>query len=110
MRKVHNKYKNNLVPTKFKQDKQGYTLIWEGKWVQEHRKVMEEFIGRKLTNEETIHHLNHNRKDNRIENLMLFPNQKEHKHFENKIAQFGYTQPIIKKINERFKEYEMSKD
>jgi len=81
----------------------GYVRIKCGlTWVQEHRLVVENFIGRKLTNEETIHHLDHNRMHNSIENLMLFPNQKEHKAFENKIKQFGITNPIMKQINERW--------
>ncbi len=47
-------------------------------YVREHRLIMEKFIGRYLDPDEFVHHLNMNRSDNRIENLILFSSRPEH--------------------------------
>jgi HNH endonuclease len=60
-------------------DSNGYVKIWKPEhpycqsdgYVFEHRLVLEEKLGRYLTEEEQTHHINHNRKDNRPENLMV---------------------------------------
>ena len=52
---------------------QGYIKIKiDGKWVLEHRYVIEQSIGRKLHKQERVHHKNGNRSDNRLENLELW--------------------------------------
>lgn len=63
----------------------GYLIITHGKEAGKlhHRKVMEEFLGRKLRKDEIVHHINHDRKDNRIQNLKIMTREEhinEHRH------------------------------
>lgn len=51
-------------------------------YVVEHRLVMEQSIKRYLRKKEVVHHINHNRLDNRIENLILFSSNGEHTRLE----------------------------
>ena len=50
--------------------KDGYMML--------HTVLMERHIGRYLEHDEVVHHVNHNREDNRLENLMLM-NKHDHR-------------------------------
>lgn len=66
----------------------GYTLIKVGKdypgttrggWIQEHRYLMEQSLGRNLQKNEHVHHKNGDRSDNRLDNLELWSGKKDPK-------------------------------
>lgn len=89
-----------------KKIKNGYVFVLCGKkFLQEHRLIVENFIGRNLNVGETIHHIDNNKKNNNINNLMIFPNAKEHIRFHNKVRQFGITNSIAKQIEERWEKF-----
>jgi len=68
----------------------GYVLVykpshpyhnWKGKYVFEHRLIMEKYLGRYLRPKEVVHHINGISNDNCLKNLKLFENNSEHQNY-----------------------------
>ena len=68
---------------------QGYVLLYrpnhpfckKSGYVKRSRLVMEKHLGRYLTREEIVHHINHIRNDDRLKNLMLLSNNSIHRQY-----------------------------
>jgi hypothetical protein len=82
--------------------KEEYKVIKiNGKSYREHRHLMEKHLGRKLGPDETIHHINGNKKDNRLSNLKVI-NRSEHSKLYNPPAKM-----VKLKCNSCKKSYDM---
>lgn len=59
------------------------------KYVAEHNLVMEKNLERFLEKNERVHHLDGNKQNNQLSNLMLFPTNGKHIEFEQKVSSFA---------------------
>lgn len=83
----------------FEENKEGYIMIYEPNhpnsqkdgWILDHRYIMSLHINRPLKKWEVIHHINGNKKDNRLENLELMINSEHAQYTKN-------PNPVIDKI------------
>ena len=81
-------------------DAHGYVMVHVGKnlevkskwesYQKEHVVVMEEQLGRKLTKDECVHHIDGNRQNNKLENLVVIPSNKHHKITHYSLQKIGY--------------------
>ena len=67
-------------------------LVGNKKYKSEHRLVMEEHLDRELTSEEVVHHIDGDRLNNCIDNLMLFDCVGKHTSFHHKMK--GQVMPV----------------
>lgn len=58
----------------------GHPHATNNHYVLEHRIVMENYLNRVLTKDEVVHHINEDKKDNRIENLVVMDKKEHVKH------------------------------
>ncbi len=79
----------------------------KNKYRREHRLIRETYWGREVYINEIVHHINRNKKDNRIENLQLMSKEKhtslhhtgmQHKHNKDYIPHNKLSQAIINQI------------
>ena len=76
----------------FRTNDQGYRVVYmpesgmanKNGWVLLHRIVMAKSIGRDLRPEEVVHHIDGDKTNNNLSNLMLFPNNAEHRRYHAK--------------------------
>ena len=74
----------------------GYTMVYQGpnkKYKLEHRIVMEKAMGRLLLPDEIVHHINEIKDDNRIDNLMLFKSNSDHRKWHEGKRDIKYIYP-----------------
>lgn len=77
-------------------NKYGYPVFIDSN-ILVHRWVMEKKLKRKLKPEEVVHHKDGNKRNFKLENLMLFENQRKHEnHHLKNFMQFGYWYDINK--------------
>jgi hypothetical protein len=80
---TYRKGKGNYVgPRYVRSPKWATPMARKDGYVMEHRLVMAQRIGRLLERSEVVNHINHDPRDNRLENLELYPSNGDHKRGE----------------------------
>lgn len=80
---TYRKGKGNYVGARYvRSPKWALPMARKDGYIMEHRLVMAQMCGRPLTRTEVVNHINHNPRDNRPENLELWPDNASHKRGE----------------------------
>jgi len=100
LRKTHKKSIDQMgyVVVRVPPDSPFYPMATQGK-IREHRLVMAQHLGRCLTPDEVVHHINGDKTDNRIENLQLLT-----KHNHNSVLQLKHLQEENKQLKQQIEE------
>ncbi|MDC7724274.1 helix-turn-helix domain-containing protein [Priestia megaterium] len=75
----------------------GYVMIYKPRhsnankkgFVLEHRYVVSKYINRKISSFEEVHHIDMDKSNNNINNLILFPSKKDHSRFHRYMSKVG---------------------
>lgn len=87
----NNRKKHNVL--KYIDSSGYYMLVIEGEFIREHRYIMEQHLGRKLVDDEIVHHIDLCRLNNDIDNLFLFETNQYHILYHNFIDNNNYISP-----------------
>lgn len=76
--------------------KKGYILVYAPNnkrsnvngYIYEHLLIMEKYLGRPVRKEEAVHHIDENKSNNNINNLILFPTKGSHTAFHHNIRKY----------------------
>lgn len=102
MEKLSEEKKSDIIKTQFKRKEKHPN--WQGGkesyYHNEARRIMENFLNRRLSQGETIHHKDGNHKNNKISNLTLFNNNSEHVKFHWNLQEENNINGRMKKLNE----------
>lgn len=70
-----------------------------------HIHVVEQFLCYELKKGWVVHHIDLNKSNNSINNLMIFKSQKEHMSFHIYFTKYGFNQRVRRMIRDRWKEF-----
>ena len=77
----------------------GYLYIWiNDRYVRTHRYIVEKQLGRKLTRDEVVHHIDHNKTNNHLSNLKVM-SKTDHARYHSKKKYDEKTSPLYKLNN-----------